>query len=239
MRLTDIVDVGDAASDEETSIVDLADRSAGMAGFNKVFTLEQVLDSPMVATPLTLYACCPNGDGAAATIVCSRDRLAAPRRSARIAASVLTSGLYDRMRDLTWWEWETRAARLAYDMAGLAPSDINVVEVHDAFTISELEHYEGLGLCARGESGAFIDSGATRLDGRIPVNNPSGGLLARGRPPGASGLAQIDELLLQMRHEAGPRQTRRAGVALAQIMGVSKSNDAQACTIHILSKDLG
>jgi acetyl-CoA acetyltransferase len=205
-----------------------------LAGFNKVFSLDEVLASPMVATPLTLYSCCPNGDGAAAAVVCARDRLMSPRRAARIAASVLTSGFYDATRDLTRWECEERAARLAYEQAGLRPQDLDVVEVHDAFTISELLHYEGLGLCPRGESGAFIESGATRLDGRIPVN-PGGGLLARGHPPGASGLAQIYELMLQLRREAGQRQVKHAHTALAQIMGGSKGNDAQACAIHILS----
>jgi acetyl-CoA acetyltransferase len=208
-----------------------------LAQFNKVFTREEVLGSAVIADPLTLLSCCPNSDGAAAVVVCARDRLPSPQRSVRIAASVLTSGYYEPMRDLTRWECEVEAARLAYMQSGLGPHEIDCAEVHDAFTISELLHCEGLGFCEPGQSGPMLDSGATRLDGRLPIN-PSGGLLARGHPPGASGLAQIFELVTQMRGEAGPRQVRRADSVLAQIMGGSKGNDSQACAVHILSRDL-
>lgn len=208
-----------------------------MAQFNKLVTMEQVLASPMIADPLTLYSCCPSSDGAAAAVVCSAGWLrdhSAP--GLRVAASILTSGDYDPMRDLTFWGSELRAVGQAYASAGLGPEDLDVVEVHDAFTISEIIHCEALGLCKPGMGGPLVASGATALDGRIPVN-PSGGLQARGHPPGASGLAQIVEIALQLRGEAQGRQIAGARVGLAQIMGGSKGNDSQACAVHILVND--
>lgn len=207
------------------------------AQFNKPVTLQEVLDAPMIADPLTLFSCCPNSDGAAAVIVCSKRWLA--RRKSRgaitMTASVLSSGDYHPLRDMTCWESELRAVRMAYDMAGIEPSDLDLVELHDAFTISEIIHCEALGLCSRGEGGPFTASGATRLGGRIPIN-PSGGLLARGHPPGATGLAQIHEIAHQLRGDCGKRQVKGARTGLAQIMGGNKGNDAQACAIHILQR---
>ncbi|MCI5077443.1 thiolase family protein [Oricola sp.] len=204
------------------------------AQFNKPVTLDEVLASPMIADPLTLFSCCPNSDGAAAAVVCSRASLKA--RSAEgveIAASVLASGDYEPLRDMTFWESERHCARSAYAAAGISPREVDLVEVHDAFTISEIVHCETLGFCAAGEGGAFTASGETALTGSIPIN-PSGGLLARGHPPGASGLAQIYEIVQQLRGTAGERQIRSAETGLAQIMGGNKGNDAQACAIHIL-----
>jgi len=120
-------------------------------------------------------------------------------------------------------------------MASLGPEDLDVVEVHDAFTISEILHYEGLGLCRPGEGGRLIDEGITALGGRIPVN-PSGGLLSRGHPVGASGVAQVVEIVWQLRGEAGKRQVEKARVGLAQIMGGNKEGDTRACTVHIFSR---
>jgi acetyl-CoA acetyltransferase len=207
------------------------------AQFQKLLTVEEVLNSPMIADPITLYSCCPNSDGAAALILCDKEKAQKlNRRPVRIAASMLTSGTYDSNRDFTGWEMERRAAQQAYKMASLGPEDINVVEVHDAFTISEIIHYEGLGLCPLGEGGRLIDEGATELNGRIPVN-PSGGLLAKGHPVGASGVAQIVEVVWQLRGEADKRQVKNARVGLAQIMGGNKEADTKACTVHILVKD--
>ena len=171
---------------------------------------------------------------AAAVVLCAGDRLNGERaRAIRVAASTLTSGSYDPNRDLTFWDSEARAARTAYEQAGLGPDDLDVVEVHDAFTISEIVHCETLGLCAPGEGGPLVEQGATALGGRIPVN-PSGGLQARGHPPGASGVAQVVEIVMQLRGETGARQVQNARVGLAQIMGGSKEGDARACTVHIL-----
>jgi acetyl-CoA acyltransferase len=198
--------------------------------------VEEVLNSPMIAYPITLYSCCPNSDGAAAVILCSGEMARKmSKHPIRIAASVLTSGTYDNQRDLTGWEMEQLAAQKAYRMASLGPEDLDVVEVHDAFTICEIVHYEGLGLCSPGEGGRLIEEGATELGGRIPVN-PSGGLLAKGHPVGASGVAQVVEIVWQLRGEAGKRQVNNPRVGLAQIMGGSKEADTKACTIHILIK---
>jgi acetyl-CoA acetyltransferase len=207
------------------------------AQFQKQFTVEEVLNSPVVADPLTLFSCCPNSDGAAALILCSKKKAQKMKvRAVRIAASILTSGTYNNQRDITGWEIEKRAAERAYEMASLGPKDIDLVEVHDAFTISEIIHYEDLGLCAPGGGGRLIDEGVTELGGRIPVN-PSGGLLAKGHPVGASGVAQVVEIVWQLRGEAGKRQVKNARVGLAQIMGGYKEWDTRACTIHIIVKD--
>ena len=206
------------------------------AQFQKTFTVQEVLDSPMIADPLTLYSCCPNSDGAAALIVCSRKKaVKAKGKAVRILASVLATGIYENQRDFTSWEVERRAAGKAYTMASLGPEDLDVVEVHDAFTISEILHYEGLGLCRPGEGGRLIDEGITALGGRVPVN-PSGGLLSRGHPVGASGVAQVVEIVWQLRGEAGKRQVEKARVGLAQIMGGNKEGDTRACTVHIFSR---
>jgi acetyl-CoA acetyltransferase len=207
------------------------------AQFRKRISLEQVLDSPMIAEPLTLFSCCPNSDGAAAVILCSGTRARRlTARPVRVAASVLTTGIYDNQPDITAWEVEKAAAAAAYRSAALGPEDLDVVEVHDAFTICEIIHYEDLGLCAPGEGGRLIDEGRTELGGRIPVN-PSGGLLSKGHPVGASGVAQVVEIVWQLRGTAGRRQVDNPRVGLAQIMGGSKAGDTRACTIHILVKE--
>jgi acetyl-CoA acetyltransferase len=207
------------------------------AQFQKLLTVEEVLNSPMIADPITLYSCCPNSDGAAALILCSIERARNKNtRAVRVAASVLTTGLYENQRDMSCWEVEQRAAQEAYHISSLGPEDLDVVEVHDAFTISEIIHYEGLGLCKPGEGGRLIDEGVTELGGKVPVN-PSGGLLSKGHPVGASGVAQVVEIVWQLRGEADKRQVKNARVGLAQIMGGNKEGDTRACTVHILVKD--
>ncbi len=207
------------------------------AQFQKKFTVEEVLKSPMIADPLTLFSCCPNSDGAAALILCSKEKAKkANGRAIRIAASVLTTGTYENQRDITNWDVEIRAAQQAYKMASLGPKDLDVVEVHDAFTICEIIHYEGLGLCPLGEGGRLIEEGATELGGRIPVN-PSGGLLSKGHPVGASGVAQVAEIVWHLRGQAGERQVQGAKVGLADMMGGNKEGDTRACTVHILVKE--
>jgi acetyl-CoA acetyltransferase len=207
------------------------------AQFQKKFTVEEVLNSPMIADPLTLFSCCPNSDGAAALILCSKEKAnKANSRAIRLAASVLATGTYDNQRDITNWDVEIRAAQQAYKMASLGPKDLDVVEVHDAFTICEILHYEGLGLCPLGEGGRLIDEKATELGGRVPVN-PSGGLLSKGHPVGASGVAQVVEIVWHLRGQAGERQVQGARVGLADMMGGNKEGDTRACTVHILVKD--
>jgi acetyl-CoA acetyltransferase len=207
------------------------------AQFQKKFTLEEVLNSPMIADPLTLYSCCPNSDGAAALVLCSKEKAGKLNgRAIRIAASVLATGTYENQRDITNWGVEIRAAQQAYKMASLGPEDLDVVEVHDAFTICEIIHYEGLGLCSSGGGGRLIDEKATELGGRIPVN-PSGGLLSKGHPVGASGVAQVVEIVWHLRGQAGERQVQGARIGLADMMGGNKEGDTRACTVHILVKD--
>ena len=207
------------------------------AQFQKLMTVEEVLSSPMIADPLTLYSCCPNSDGAAALILCGQEKVREMDvRPVRIAASVLKTGTYENQRDITNWEIEKRTTDEAYQMASLGPDDLDVIEVHDAFTISEIIHYEGLGLCPPGEGGRLIDEGATELSGRIPVN-PSGGLLSKGHPVGASGVAQVVEIVWHLRGEAGKRQVENARIGLAQIMGGNKEGDTRACTVHIFVND--
>jgi acetyl-CoA acyltransferase len=191
----------------------------------------------MIADPLTLFSCCPNSDGAAAVILMSREKAKKlGKKTVRLAGSALTSGTYENQKDFTGWEMERRATKQAYEMASIEPKDINVAEVHDAFTICEIIHYEGLGLCPVGEGGRFIEEGHTALGAKVPVC-PSGGLLAKGHPVGASGVAQIVELVWQLRGEAGKRQVPNARVAVAHIMGGNKGSDTRACTVHVLMKD--
>jgi len=208
------------------------------AQYHKTFTMEQVLGSAVICDPLTLYQCCPTGDGAAAAVLCAREIADRFRdKPVTIAASVLLSGATNvEPRDLTASDLGDRAAKRAYEMAGLGPEDLDVAEVHDAFTIGEILHYETLGLCPPGEGGRLIEEGHTRIGGRIPVN-PSGGLLSKGHPLGATGVAQIAEIVWQLRGQAGPRQVEGARVGLTHCMGGGIGGvDGAACSIHILRR---
>jgi acetyl-CoA acetyltransferase len=131
------------------------------------------------------------------------------------------------------WDADRRASGIAYGNAGVGPKDLNAVECHDAFTISEICHYEGIGLCPEGEGGRLIESGATTLGGRIPVN-PSGGLLSKGHPIGATAVAQIVEGYRQLRGEAGDYQVEGCKVFMAECMGADKAGDVKTCTVNIL-----
>ncbi len=204
--------------------------------YQKEFTVEEVLHSPMIADPLTLFSCCPNSDGAAAAIIASREvTKTLSAKPIKVSASVLGTGLYHNKKDLAIFDLDFKVSKEAYEMAGLGPGDIGLAEVHDAFTIAELMHYEGVGFCKVGESGRLIDEGETEIGGRIPVS-PSGGLLAKGHPVGASGVAQIAEIVWQLRGEAGLRQVANARIGLAHIMGGGTEGDIGACTIHILER---
>lgn len=207
-----------------------------IATFCREVTREEVLASRMIADPLTLLQCCPGVvDGAAALVLSTR-----PTRGVanpvRVLASVVQSGLFEMHQvDMTEAEITSRAARLAYEQAGVGANDLNLIELHDAFTISELLYYEALGLCARGEAPHLLASGATALGGRIPVN-PSGGLIAKGHPPGATGVAQLVELCEQLQQRAGKRQVQNARIGLSQVTGGGIWGvDHAACSIHILA----
>lgn len=205
------------------------------AQFREAMTVEEVLQQPMIAEPLTRPMCSPIGDGAAAVVVMSKKKakeLGLEGKAIRIVASSLHSG-WDRKAD----EGGTAelCTREAYEIAGIGPEDINVIELHDASAPAELMAYESLGLCAKGEGGKLIDEGATRLGGRVPVNT-SGGLLRKGHPVGATGIAQIVELTEQLQGRSGERQVQGAKVALAHNGGGSIGSDAAAMCVTILTK---
>lgn len=195
-------------------------------------TIEEVLADYEVAWPLTRAMCAPVGDGAAAAILCSEKFLKqlSGIRPVRIRASVLRSG--------SWHENDisARAGKAAYEIAGVGPEDIQAAEVHDATAFGELHQTEQLGFCPLGQGGPFAESGATSLSGKLPVN-PSGGLISRGHPIGASGLAQVYELVTQLRGEAGQRQIPNSPrIALAENGGGTIGTGEAAMCIHILEK---
>jgi acetyl-CoA acetyltransferase len=208
------------------------------AQMRKEVTLNEVLSSRMIADPFTLLQCCPTGDGAAAIIIASGAAARKIRRDPiQVRASHLTSGKFMAgFRDMTSPEITVRGAHECFDEAGLGPEDIDVAEVHDAFSIAELLYYEAFGFCPRGEGAALLESGATSLGGRIPIN-PSGGLLAKGHPVGATGAAQVVEIVRQLRGEAGPRQVEGAQVGLTHATGGGISGfDHGACSIHVFQR---
>jgi acetyl-CoA acetyltransferase len=196
-------------------------------------TVEDVLNARMVAWPNTLYMCCPTGDGAAAVVLASMDKARQyTTQPIKVAASALTSDPYTP-RNPQMWDFNAvtrNAAQRAYEQAGLGPQDLSLVELHDCFSTAEILHYENLGLCGEGEAGALIDSGETYVGGRIPVN-ASGGLVSKGHPLGATGVANIVEVVWHLRGQAGNRQVEGAKTGLAHVVGLGS-----ACTVHILTK---
>ncbi|GJH10426.1 thiolase family protein [Caballeronia novacaledonica] len=201
------------------------------AQFRKETSVEEVLTSRMVSDPLTLFMCSSIGDGGAAVFICSEEFAAKHDiRPVYIRASSIVSAKADGSGELV----AVRAARAAYEEAGIGPEDVNVVELHDASAPAELIHYENLGLCAPGDAPKLIRSGDTGIGGRISVN-PSGGLLSRGHPVGATGVAQIVELTEQLRGRAGARQRPGAKVALAENNGGQLAGDSAVALVTILS----
>jgi acetyl-CoA acetyltransferase len=202
-------------------------------------TVEQVVRSSMIAWPLTKMMSCPIGDGAACAIV-GRPELARKLRPGRpvvkVTASHLGSEKYARGHLFVGpvvgpAEMTIDGARHVYEEAGVGPEDLDLVQVHDAFAIEELEYYELLGLCGRGEAEAAIERGDFAAGGRLPVST-DGGLIARGHPGGPTGLAQIWETTLQLRGEAGRRQVDGARIGLCHMMG-----GGSVCVIHVLQRD--
>ena len=203
------------------------------AQFREALTVEQVLAAPMIAEPLTRPMCSPIGDGAAAAVLVSarKARELGIARPVRILSSVLRSG-WDHGADEPGLS--EVCSREAYEEAGVGPADLDVVECHDASAPAELLAYESLGLCAKGEGGRFVEAGHSALGGRIPVN-PSGGLLRKGHPVGATGIAQIVELTEQLQGRSGQRQVASARTALAHNGGGSIGIDAAAMCVTILA----
>lgn len=205
-----------------------------LAQYTFPMTVDQVMEDREIAHPLTRAMCAPVGDGSAALILCSERFLKQhpSSRAIKIRASILGGG--KRVGGEVIGELTSSAA---YEAAAVGPEDLNVAEVHDATSFGELAVTEEIGLCAKGEGGILAESGATQLNGRIPVNT-SGGLIARGHPLGASGIAQLMELTTQLRGEAGKRQVQNSPrIALAENGGGFLGSGAAAMCIHILEKN--
>ncbi len=196
--------------------------------------LETVMNAEMISYPNTKLMCSVNVDGAAAAVLVSEKKAKelGMQRAVRVKASVLTSDPYTN-RDLVMPDVNAvtrRAAKEAYEMASLGPEDIDLVELHDCFATAEILHYENLGLCKDGEAGRLIDEGEVALGGRVPVN-VSGGLLSKGHPLGATGIANIYEVSTHLRAEAEKRQVEGAKIGMTHVIGLGS-----ACGIHILEK---
>jgi len=208
-----------------------------LAQYQKRFSLDEVMAAEMIAYPNTLLMCCPTGDGAAAVVLCSDEKLRSlpaevQKRAVKISASVMTSDPWTEggqvqpdVNTLT-----RLAADRAYEIAGVSPSDLDLVELHDCFATAELCHYDNLSLCEPGGAGDFIDRGGPWRDGEIPVN-VSGGLLSKGHPLGATGVANLFEVTTHLRGEAGDRQVPNAKVGLTHVIGLGS-----ACAVHILER---
>ena len=208
-----------------------------LAAYSKKMTLEQIMGDVMIAYPNTRPMCSANCDGAAAAVVVSGSKLKTlsleqQKRAVKISASILTTDPWEEacqilpnVNDLT-----RNAAAQAYEQAGVGPSDLNLVELHDCFATAELVHYDNLGLCERGGAADFFKSGATWRDGSTPVN-VSGGLESKGHPIAATGIANVWEVATHLRGEAGDRQIEGAKVGLTHVIGLGS-----ACGVHILEK---
>ena len=208
-----------------------------LAHFRKEITIKDVLESRPIADPLNLHDCSPVTDGAAAVILMS-DTAAqkyANGRAVRLAASTLRSGSVDVEPTSMTYEpltWET--AREAYEKSGIGPDEVDFAEVHDCFSIAEVLRVEGLGLFEQGSYPWAVERGEANIDGRLPIN-PSGGLLGKGHPLGGTGVAQVVELVRQLRGEAGDRQIEGARVGLAHCRGGKAVGiEGAACTVQIL-----
>jgi len=195
-------------------------------------TLEQVLNSTLIADPLRLLDCSPISDGAASVIICPLERAKEftnkPVKIIGVGHATDTIALADR-ENITTLRATVEAGKQAYKMAGVKPEDIDLAEVHDCFTIAEICAIEDLGFANKGEGGKAVEEGLTDIDGKIPVN-PSGGLKSKGHPVGATGIAQIVEVVTQLRGEAGERQVKNAKIGLTHNLGGSGGS----VIVHIL-----
>jgi len=208
------------------------------AQYKVQLTAEEVINSKMISDPITRLQCCPQSDGAAAVILCTREiAVKYTTKLVKIQASVVMSSPYEA------WDEELMDATLVrllsdktYEKAGIGPDELNIVELHDAFSCEELYGYECMRLCGEGETMSFIRSGAAEIGGKCPVN-PSGGLQSLGHPLGASGVRVICEITLQLRGQADKRQVKNAKVGLAQMTGGYLINLSQPVvgSMHILT----
>ena len=196
--------------------------------------LKEVMESEMIAYPNTKLMCSANVDGSAAAVLVSEKKAKelGMSRAIKVKASVLTSDPYDD-RNFAMPNINTltkNAATQAYEMAGLGPEDLDLVELHDCFASAEMLHYGNLGLCKDEDAGRYVDEGRFEIGGIMPVNL-SGGLLAKGHPTGATGVANLYEICAHLRGEAGKRQVKNARIGLAHVIGLGS-----ACGIHVLEK---
>jgi acetyl-CoA acyltransferase len=238
MRLRQRIDAG-LLREQDLVDVTVKNRYNGSLNPNaqhqRVVTPAEVRTSRPIAEPLTLLMCSSFCDGAAAVVLQRHADGSRSRPRVRIRAAAAASGYSAGPCDDDQPSTATACAKAAYEQAGLGPESIDMAEVHDAMAPGELLYYEQLGLCQAGEAGSLLASGATALTGRLPVN-PSGGLSARGHPIGATGLAQVAELVWQLRGEAGPRQGGQPKIALAQNSGGWLAGEPAACNVSILER---
>jgi acetyl-CoA acyltransferase len=208
-----------------------------LAQYQKRFSLDEVMNAEMMSYPNTLLMCCPTGDGGAAAVLVSEEKLKTlahdqRKRAVKISASVMTSDPWtdaDQVQpDVNTLTRE--AAAKAYEISGVDPADLDLVELHDCFATAELVHYDNLQLCEPGEAGKFIDERGPWRDGTTPVN-VSGGLISKGHPLGATGIANLYEVSTHLRGEAGDRQIEGATVGLTHVIGLGS-----ACAVHVLEK---
>jgi acetyl-CoA acyltransferase len=208
-----------------------------LAAYQKRFTVDEIKNDVMIAYPNTRPMCSANCDGAAAAVVVNGSKLKTlsaeqQRRAVKVSASVLTTDPWqESCQVLPDVNTLTRnAARQAYEQAGVSPTDLDLVELHDCFATAELVHYDNLMLCEEGGAVDFFESGAPWRDGSLPVN-VSGGLQSKGHPIAATGIANIWEVCTHLRGEAGPRQIENAKVGLAHVIGLGS-----ACGVHVLER---
>ncbi|MEM2958674.1 MAG: thiolase family protein [Candidatus Jordarchaeaceae archaeon] len=227
---------------EDFALVSVKNRHNGAlyphAHFKKEVTLEQVMKAPIISWPLGLFDCCPTTDGAAAIIVCKAE---IAKKYTDTPVYVAGSGLsvdswmLGEDESLVGFPASKEASRQAYKMAGLEPKDIDVGEIHDCFSVTEILNYEDLGFCEKGQGHKLIQEGVTALDGEKPMN-PSGGLLAKGHPIGATGVAQIAEIFEQLRGQAGKIQIADAEAGITHNIGVGRDNTGSVSCVHILTR---
>lgn len=206
-----------------------------LAQFPFEVTVEGVINSVMVADPLRILDCSPITDGAAAVIICPVEKA---KEMGKPVIKVIGSGhatdsiALSSRKDVTWLEATYQAGKKAYEMAGKSPDDIDVLEVHDCFTIAEICVMEALGIVEKGQGGKAVEEGLTSLDGKIPINT-SGGLKSKGHPVGATGVAQVIEVVKQLRGDAGERQVKDAQIGMTQNMGGSGGSTV----VHIFERE--
>lgn len=205
------------------------------AQYQTPYTVEEILNAPLITFPLTRPMCSPVGDGAAAVILCSKEyvKKIGASKPVKVLATVLGGGMDRNADDPDMGE---RLSKIAYETAGVGPEDVDVAEVHDATAYGEVAQAEAMGFCPKGEGGLFAEQGHSSLGGKLPIN-PSGGLESKGHPVGATGTAQIAELVWQLRGEANGRQVENARIALAENGGGNIGIEEAAMVITLLQKD--